>query len=636
MSHTNTTKSYRADIDGLRAVAVLLVLAYHIGIYRLRGGFVGVDVFFVISGYLISSIILNELDSSRFSLISFYERRVRRIFPALAVMLAGAAVFAYKFFLPAEFVDFGKSLLAATFSVSNIFFLHQSGYFDAPAAMKPLLHTWSLAVEEQFYLFLPLFLMGIRKFFPNKQRLLILLAAAASFLVSAIGAFRNHDATFYLAHTRAWELLLGTMVTIDLFPRISGALQRNIASLAGLILILIAGLKFNTTTPFPGLAALLPCVGAALIIAAGKSGASLVGQGLSLRPIAFIGTISYSLYLWHWPLIVFQGVDGFLATGLSPKLTKLVVAAASLIIATLSWKFVEEPFRGRPFRISRVAVFRFGAVAAVVLLILGTGIVASGGVPSRYPSEAVKVAAFLQNSDAVTKAQYRVGSCFLTSADTYDEFSPASCLRADSNKRNYLLVGDSHAAQLWYGLSSVFPGVNLMQATASGCKPTLEQDRIVDEKCRRLMDYIFTDFVPSHHIDTLLIAARWDGGDLPRLEHTLNWARDRGMNVVLFGPIVQYDSALPRLLAFSIKRNDPGIASDHRIAYYERLDADMAKVAEAESGVRYISYFKLLCQKGSCLEYASAGIPLQSDYGHLTGGGSVLIATKIREIGALN
>jgi hypothetical protein len=320
---------------------------------------------------------------------------------------------------------------------------------------------------------------------------------------------------------------------------------------------------------------------------------------------------------------------------LSPKLTKLIVAAVSFVVATLSWKFVEEPFRGRPFRISRVAVFRFGATAAVVLLILGTGIVASGGVPSRYPSEAVKVAAFLQNSDAVTKAQYRVGSCFLTSADTYEEFNPASCLRTDPIKRNYLLVGDSHAAQLWYGLSSVFPGVNLMQATASGCKPTLEQDRVVDEKCHRLMKYIFTDFLPSHHVDTLLIAARWDGGDLPRLEHTLEWARHQGMGVVLFGPIVQYDSALPRLLAFSIKRNDPGIASDHRIAYYERLDGDMAKLAEAES-VRYVSYFKLLCQQGSCLEYASAGIPLQSDYGHLTGGGSLLIAAKIREIGALN
>src|SRR5262249_55640973 len=157
--------------------------------------------------------------------------------------------------------------------------LHQSGYFDAPAAMKPLLHTWSLAVEEQFYLFLPLFLIGIRRFFPNKQRLLIILVAAVSFLVSAVGAFRNHDATFYLAHTRAWELLLGTIVAIVLFPRISGTLQRNIASALGLVLILIAGLQFNTSPPFPGLAAVLPCVGAALVIAAGKSGTSLVGYG---------------------------------------------------------------------------------------------------------------------------------------------------------------------------------------------------------------------------------------------------------------------------------------------------------------------------------------------------------------------
>src|SRR5215813_12350389 len=162
---------YRPDIDGLRAVAVLLVLAYHVGIYRLRGGFVGVDVFFVISGFLIGSIILKDLAVDRFSLASFYERRIRRILPALVALLFCTAVLGYKYFLPIEFVEFGKSLLAATFSVSNILFLHQSSYFDTPASMKPLLHTWSLAVEEQFYLFLPLFLIAIRKLSARRQRL---------------------------------------------------------------------------------------------------------------------------------------------------------------------------------------------------------------------------------------------------------------------------------------------------------------------------------------------------------------------------------------------------------------------------------------------------------------------------------
>ncbi len=627
---------YRPDIDGLRAVAVLLVLAYHVGIYRLRGGFVGVDVFFVISGYLISSIILSDLDSSRFSIVSFYERRVRRIFPALFVMLFVTAVLAYKFFLPSEFVDFGKSLLASTFSFSNLYFLHQSGYFDAPAAMKPLLHTWSLAVEEQFYVFLPLFLLGTRKFFPSKQRLIIIFVAILSFSVSAVGAFRNHDATFYLAHTRAWELLLGTLLAMDFFPAITGTVWRNVVSLCGATFILLAGLLFNSATPFPGAAALLPCVGAALIIAAGKSGKTVVGQVLSSRPVVFVGMISYSLYLWHWPLIVFQGADGLLIQGLSPKLTKLVVIAASFVLGTLSWRFVEQPFRARRFGISRANIFRLASAAAIVLLIVGIGILATNGFPSRYPEDAVKVASFLENTDAKTDVQYRVGACFLTSKDTFKDFKPSVCLQESSRMRNDLLIGDSHAAQLWFGLSSVFTDVNLMQATASGCKPTLDQSGSVEPKCSQLMEYIFSDYLKTHHVDTLIIAARWDSGDLTPLQHTLAWAHSQGMEVVLFGPIVQYDSALPRLLAMSIRSNDATIPALHRVAFYERLDADMSKLAQTDPGVRYISYFKMLCRQSDCLEYAGAGVPLQSDYGHLTSVGSVLVATKIRDTGGLN
>jgi peptidoglycan/LPS O-acetylase OafA/YrhL len=188
--------NYRPDIDGLRAVAVLLVLAFHLGINRVGGGYVGVDVFFVISGFLISSVILQQLGKSQFSLVSFYERRIRRIFPALVVVLFASIWPAYKFMLPSEMVDYAKSFLAATFSFSNFYFLSQSGYFDAPASAKPLLHTWSLAVEEQFYLFLPLFLMSIRRVAPRLQSGLVVVMAVASLVASIFGAYHNHDATF--------------------------------------------------------------------------------------------------------------------------------------------------------------------------------------------------------------------------------------------------------------------------------------------------------------------------------------------------------------------------------------------------------------------------------------------------------
>jgi peptidoglycan/LPS O-acetylase OafA/YrhL len=632
----NSSPSYRADIDGLRGIAVLLVLAFHLGTSKCSGGFVGVDVFFVISGYLIGSVILSEIDAGKFSLLSFYERRIRRIVPALFVMMFVTALFAYKFLLPAELEEFAKSLLAGTFSVSNIYFFHQSGYFEGPATMKPLLHTWSLAVEEQFYIFLPLFLIAVRRFLPEKQRILISLLAALSFCVSVWGAFHNPSATFYLAHTRAWELLLGTLIALDVFPRFSGAILRNLASTAGISLILVAAVVYDKTTPFPGAAALVPCLGAALIIAAGRSGTSVVGRLLSLSPIVFVGMISYSLYLWHWPMIVFQGVSGMFAQGIWPKAAKFVVLAASFLVATLSWKFVEQPFRVRRFAFSRQVLFQIAATSAVALLVLGASGLATHGFPLRFPPEAVRVASFLENADPLTEAQYRVGTCFLTSRNPQGSFDRSVCLRQDPNKRNELLIGDSHAAQLWYGLSSVFTDVNLMQATASGCKPTLDQGLGADKRCRQMMDYVFHDYLPNHHIDALLIAARWDGSDLPRLERTVTWLKQQGITVVLFGPTVQYDSALPRLLALAIQKNDPRIPADHRVAYYERLDKEMSRLAEVKLQVRYISYFKLLCPQGSCLEYASDGVPLQSDYGHLTGSGSYLTAAKIREAGALN
>jgi hypothetical protein len=334
-------------------------------------------------------------------------------------------------------------------------------------------------------------------------------------------------------------------------------------------------------------------------------------------------------------MIVFQGVSGILAQGIWPKAAKFMVLGASLLVATLSWKFVEQPFRDRRFTLSGQVVFRIAATSVLALLVLGASALATHGFPSRFPPEAVRVASFLENADPVTESEYRVGTCFLTSRNLQAAFDPSVCLRQDPTKRNELLIGDSHAAQLWYGLSSVFTDVNLMQATASGCKPTLDQGLGADKRCRLMMDYVFHDYLRLHHIDAILIAARWDAADLPRLERTVAWLKQQGIAIVLFGPTVQYDSALPRLLALAIQKNNPRIPAEHRVAYYERLDKEMSQLAESKLQVRYISYFKLLCQHDACLEYAADGVPLQSDYGHLTGGGSSLMAAKIRDSGVL-
>jgi peptidoglycan/LPS O-acetylase OafA/YrhL len=623
---------YRADIDGLRAVAVLMVLAFHLGIRHLRGGFVGVDVFFVISGYLISSTILHDMELSRFSIASFYERRIRRIFPALFFMLIVTSIFACVYLLPTELEHFAASLVAATGSVSNIYFWNQSGYFDSPATTKVLLHTWSLAVEEQFYIIFPILLVLIRRLFKERLRLSIVVLTMVSFVASAFGAFRSRSTTFYMPHTRAWELLLGTILSLQLLPKIRGPLARNLIALFGLALVLFAGLKYSSTTPFPGIAALAPCLGATMIIAAGESGSSLVGQALSLRPMVFIGLISYSLYLWHWPIVVFQRVGSVLLKGGSDITVKLVALAASLVIGTLSWKFVELPFRHGRLKLKGKTLFALAAVAAMVPFTLGAAMLALHGLPSRYPAEAVRVAAYLDNH---SEKAYRSGTCFISSSYTFANFDRTTCLHQDATKTNDLLIGDSHAAMLWYGLSSTFTSVNLMQATSSGCRPTLQPTRGDELRCRNLMDYVFQEYLPAHRVDTLFLAGRWTDKDMPRLTRTIAWAKERGIKVVVFGPIVQYDAALPRLLATSLKDNNPGLPNRHRVKYYERLDAKMDAFARNQWQVPYISFFKLLCTPNSCIEYAPDGVPLQADYDHLTQDGSLLMAQKLKESGGL-
>ncbi|HEY8017832.1 MAG TPA: acyltransferase, partial [Dongiaceae bacterium] len=350
-------RPYRSDIDGLRAVAVLSVIAFHVKFSAFPGGYIGVDVFFVISGYLIGAIILEEVRAGRFSLLAFYERRVRRIFPALAALLILLSIPAYLYLLPNELTAYGGSVLAATFSVSNFYFLLHTGYFAAPAYYLPLLHTWSLAIEEQFYIFLPLFILLLHRLVPRLLPLLLLAATILSFALCLQKTGVDQAAAFYLPWTRAWELLLGTLVALGLFAQPRTPLWRNVATLAGLALILGPAVAYNAATVFPGINALAPCLGAALIIAAGRAGDSLVAWLLSWRPLVFIGRISYSLYLWHWPVIVFMIMSGLTPSTHQPSWLKFLAVVISVILATLSWRYVETPFRSGPRRPSRRRLF---------------------------------------------------------------------------------------------------------------------------------------------------------------------------------------------------------------------------------------------------------------------------------------
>src|SRR5580698_3842238 len=356
---------YRADIDGLRALAVIPVLFYHVGIPGFGGGFVGVDIFFVISGYLICGPIDKDIKSGSFSLGNFYKRRILRILPALFVMFLVTSILAYVYCLPVELENYSRSLASAIGSISNVYFAATTGYFDAPAETKPLLHTWSLSVEEQFYIVCPLFMLACYRFCPKRLNALVAAGVLLSFTAAVLAYTRNPTFAFFLTPFRAWELLLGALLGIRFFPAPASADLKSVFGGAGLALVLFAVFGFSRDTPLP-LATATACVGTALIIHSSENGVSIVGRLLSWRPAVFIGLISYSLYLWHWPIMVFHRSDGFLFAQPS-VMAKLGLIAVSIGVAYLSWRFVEMPFRIRTKTIP-VRLALGGALASIAVV----------------------------------------------------------------------------------------------------------------------------------------------------------------------------------------------------------------------------------------------------------------------------
>lgn len=428
---------YRADIDGLRTIAVVPVLFYHAGL-GLPGGFIGVDVFFVISGFLITFLITSELHENRFSILNFYERRARRLFPALFAMLLVTLVASMIIMVPSDLEDFGKSMLSTTLFAGNIWFYLQEGYFNEAAELQPLLHTWSLGVEEQYYLIFPLILIALNLILGYKRLFFcVSMLALGSFVASIAMLPSKPEATFFLPHLRAWELLVGSLLGLATWRGwVSSFLKSlpivHLLSLLGLTAIIWPMLRYDPETPFPALAALPPVLGATILIATGSNRQSIVARLLSVRPMVFIGKLSYSLYLWHWPVIS-------LAFYMNGKLSPLQGAGCLLISMVLSYvslRFVEQPFRNRQ-RIDRKAIFvcSFGAIA--VSLSAGFALGKLDGLPYRMEPE------FLKLADSSNYLHDRRDCHFVTPerGKTGDV-----CLRgAPQTDATFALIGDSHA-----------------------------------------------------------------------------------------------------------------------------------------------------------------------------------------------
>ena len=365
---------YRREIDGLRAIAVISVILYHAGLQAFSGGFVGVDVFFVISGFLITSIILSEKDAGNFTLSNFYERRVRRILPALFLMTFICIPYGWFFMAPSDLKEFSESVLSLSVFASNILFWKTSGYFDTSAELKPLIHTWSLAVEEQFYLLFPIFLTVFWGLGKRVTISMLIVFFCISLAMAEWGSLHKPTATFFLLPTRAFEILIGTFVAFYLHTKVSvkspnyGVSQsgRQAGSALGFLLVVYAVVEFDKQTPLPGLFTLVPTVGAALIIIFANH-QTLVGQLLGSKVFVGIGLISYSTYLWHQPILAFIRIR------IGNEINNIFIFPILLItvaFATLSWKFVEVPFRNKNLT-SQKLLFLSGILCSISLILFG-------------------------------------------------------------------------------------------------------------------------------------------------------------------------------------------------------------------------------------------------------------------------
>ncbi|MCC6274951.1 MAG: acyltransferase, partial [Leptospiraceae bacterium] len=456
---TNKALDYRPEIDGLRALAVLPVILFHAGFEMFSGGFVGVDVFFVISGYLITTIILSDLEQGKFSIIDFYERRARRILPALFVVMLVSIPFAWFWFLPSDMKFYSRSLVAVSMFASNFLFWRETGYFDTSAEIKPLLHTWSLAVEEQYYVIFPLFLMLFWRFGKRRIFILLLIVFVASFVSAQLGASSRPAATFFLLPTRGWELLIGAFTAFYLYRsnrvEFSGWF-REIGSWLGVALIFFSVFAYSEATPFPGIYALVPTVGTMLIILFATQ-STTTGRFLGNKYFVGIGLISYSAYLWHQPLFAFARQRSLVEPG---HQVFAILSVTSLILAYFSWRYIETPFRKKGYiRRSKIFAYAF----CLTVFFIGVGLVGhiTEGVFCR------------QNIANTMQLDARVAANHGLSADCAGGYIESSNCMTDKNPE-VLVWGNSYAMHLVQGLIASNPKIKLVQKTISVCGPIFD------------------------------------------------------------------------------------------------------------------------------------------------------------------
>lgn len=638
---------YRADIDGLRAIAVVPVVLYHIGNHIPINGYLGVDVFFVISGYLIANILKKEIAEGTFSIRRFYERRIRRVVPLLLTVLLVTSIAGFLILLPNEALPFARSILAAIFFSSNILFYSESGYFEADADLKPLLHTWSLSVEEQFYIFFPiLMLLALKRGF-GVAKLVISLLLIVSLLwnLSFPGIFRDESFAFFMFPVRAWELLAGACLAIGAVPKgLLAGFSKNLIGLLGAFLIVFAyvvkypeGYSYTLYT--------LPVVlGAALVIYAGEGeGNSLVNDGLENRVFVFFGKISYSLYLWHWPLIVFALYLNYDRLG-DPERT--LIGLFSVLLSWISWKYIEQPLR-KPMNASRVAPARLAGLACVAC-VAGIALYAQvfrGAFP--WTNEEIRQFADVAFVDDYPYAKFDGQKAQLLGQP------------GDYKESTVALIGDSHALAIAPAIDSLtreagltgllFHNTCLYLPDATG--EAEDFGSCVQHSSRQVR---FLANTPE--ISTVILAQRWYGKTIAwsdnfaggeaaawlrreeSLQRLVEALREPGRTIVLLAqvPLIEtrYKTNLPSVVARSIQHDTSMLEELYptRDRYLSRnaIALAMLKRVATNTGAQLVLPHEALCGSGRCMIYDRGGM-IYWDDDHISAYGASKIAPLIAQ-----
>ncbi len=631
---------YRADIDGLRAVAVLAVLFYHADIRLFSGGYVGVDVFFVISGFLITNIIVREAEAGNFSILQFYERRIRRIYPALYTVILASLILGFALYDSKNFMEMSKSVIATTLFLSNILFWSEAGYFDTESTLKPMLHTWSLAVEEQFYIFFPLLVVLVIRYFKPRLKQVLASVAIISFGFSVYYTTRDASSAFYLPHFRTWELMIGSLLAVGLMPDGLSPKWMNTLSLAGMAGIMSSIFIYNDNTLFPGVSALLPTAGAALVIYGGADKTSWAGNILKLPPFVFIGKISYSLYLWHWPVILF---GKYLLIRQATWLDMTILLCAAFILSVLSWKFIENPFREKDFMKKPKIFFFAGAVMAAAIILGGMAYIYKG-FPGRFKEYQSKV--------IVGKSKW--DKCIVNITNIPEKLT--LCQIGKKNESPAFIVwGDSHALALATAadISAKRAGVSGYLSTVAACPPLLGIDRKNQLDCYEYNNTILKHIEDNSELNTIILAGRWalsadgkrykteKGGAVKLVDVSLpeNKSKNnadvftiglqrtvqklielnRKVVIVMTVPEVGYNVPSSYFMALRTRRDVNQIIAPTWTEYLERNQPviEAMKLIEEIPGVKIISPSDMLCNETICAVVKNEK-PLYKDDDHLS------------------